>query len=230
MKYNVGVILLGMAALAPQPSVRVAGAMRNIMMRADLSAYASLDSLARQPNLYGLGPVAGLQGEIMVLNSKPYVCAVRSEKPVVTIDSTAKAAMFVYASVPRWKTVSIDARVNSFTDLERQLPDWCRANGYDSTKPFPFRIQGKVTKALCHVINWRSGALHTTENHKQFALNQQILQREVELLGFYSNQHHGIFTHHSTNLHIHLLTTDQALVAHLDDIIFEGSIKLLLPD
>lgn len=230
MKLTTLTALLVFLFIPKLPTVRVVGALRAIMMQGDLSAHLALDSLTKQPHLYGLGPVADLQGEIMLVDSKPYVCRVQQGKPVTRLDSSARAAMLVYASVPRWKTVLVQATVSSFADLEKQLDGWCRTNGIDGSEPFPFRLSGIVTKATYHVIDWKAGATHTLDNHKQFAYTSTLSNTPVELLGFYSNQHQGVFTHHTTNLHIHLMNADRTLVGHLDDLTISGPMILQLPE
>lgn len=230
MKFFTLTALLIFLSVPKLPTVRVAGALRNIMMQGDLSAHLALDSLTKQPHLYGLGPVAGLQGEIMLVDSKPYVCRVQQGKPITQLDLSVGAAMLVYASVPRWKAVPVRATVNNVADLEKHLDGWCRANGIDGSEPFPFRLTGIVTKAKYHVIDWKAGATHTMDNHKQFAYTGTLSNTPVELLGFYSNRHQGVFTHHTTNLHMHLMNADRTLVGHVDDLLFSGPMTLQLPE
>jgi hypothetical protein len=49
------------------------------------------------------------------------------------------------------------------------------------------------------------------------------------VLGFYSNSHHAIFTHHTTNMHLHLKTLDNLLAGHIDDLILGEGMTLKLP-
>ncbi|MBC7921448.1 MAG: hypothetical protein H7Z75_10225 [Ferruginibacter sp.] len=60
--------------------VQWAGEMRNVMQKGDLRAYISLDSLADKPHLYALEPVEGLQGEIIILDSKPAISSVKDSR------------------------------------------------------------------------------------------------------------------------------------------------------
>ena len=53
--------------------------------------------------------------------------------------------------------------------------------------------------------------------------------REVEMLGFYSNTHHAIFTHHTTNMHIHVKTGGNGIAGHVDDLLLESGMLLMLP-
>jgi acetolactate decarboxylase len=50
-------------------------------------------------------------------------------------------------------------------------------------------------------------------------------------LGFYSQQHQTIFTHHDTNLHLHLISADRLTMGHLETITFEPKkVQLFLPE
>ena len=50
------------------------------------------------------------------------------------------------------------------------------------------------------------------------------------MVGFYSDAHHGIFTHHSTNMHIHMKTGDHKVAGHVDDLTLGPKMILKLPD
>jgi acetolactate decarboxylase len=52
---------------------------------------------------------------------------------------------------------------------------------------------------------------------------------EVEMLGFYSDSHKAIFTHHTSNVHIHMRTVDDKLAGHVDDLILGDGMILKLP-
>jgi acetolactate decarboxylase len=50
----------------------------------------------------------------------------------------------------------------------------------------------------------------------------------VEVVGFFSTEHKGIFTHHDSFLHMHLISSDEKEMGHLDELEIE-SMKLYLP-
>lgn len=50
------------------------------------------------------------------------------------------------------------------------------------------------------------------------------------MLGFYSDSHHAIFTHHTTNMHIHLKTIDNKIAGHIDGLELGKGMILKLPD
>jgi acetolactate decarboxylase len=230
MKKSVGVVsffLVVVYAYAQQ--IKVAGTMRGIMQQADLSAKINLDTL-QKGNLYALGPVAGLKGELLVLDGEVYSSSMSDGNISDQQNKVSLAAMLVYSYVKKWKVVKTQAQVNDYEQLEELVSNIAKGQGYDLNTPFVFRIEVKPAKANYHIIDWRDGVQHTFDNHKQFAYSSQSSAQDLILLGFYSTKHQGIFTHHTSNMHIHVLGTDTKTVGHLDGIQFDDSITVYLSE
>jgi hypothetical protein len=51
---------------------------------------------------------------------------------------------------------------------------------------------------------------------------------DAEIIGFFSTEHKGVFTHHDSFLHMHLITKDESKMGHLDELKI-GKMKLYLP-
>lgn len=211
------------------PEVKVSGAMRNIMVNGDLSSQASLDTINKD-HLYGLGPVAGLKGEMMILDGVVYSSSSDGGQVTNQQDKVSQAAMLVYSKVEKWKTINIKTAVNSYAELERLVENTAKANGYDVETPFVFKIEGDPSMASYHVIDWKEGIGHTMDNHKQFAYAGQFINEKAILLGFYSRYHQGIFTHHTTYMHVHISALKTKTIGHLDDIRVNNSITIYLPE
>lgn len=210
--------------------VKIAGAMKNIMHKGDLSAHISLDTVLTQPHMYGLGPAEGIKGEIIIIDSKAYWCKTKNGKAITSIDNKAKAAMLVYAQVPAWKAVTITDAITDYAALEKVVEKLAFQNGFLLDEPFPFMIKGTVSSASYHIIDWKEGTTHTFDNHKQFAQYGRFNKEPVMLLGFYSTKHHSIFTHHSTNMHVHIMDEKKTAVGHIEEISTNAnSITFLIP-
>ena len=229
IKLIIGLLLLGGVASMEVPEVKVAGAMKNIMMKGDLSAHINLDTLNKK-NLFGLGPVAGLKGEIIILDGKVYSTTRNGNQLQSQQDKISQAAMLVYSNVEKWKPFSINVNISSYTELEKLVENTAKVHGYDTEVPFAFKIEASPEKASYHVIDWKEGTTHTMDNHKQFAYTGQSDNKKAVLLGFYSTHHQSIFTHHTTYMHVHLLDEKTKAVGHLDDLQIEGSITIWLPE
>ncbi len=229
MKLLFSAVLLFIVSANKVPEVKVSGTMRNIMLQGDLSAHVNLDTL-NKINLFGLGPVAGLKGEIMVLDGKVYSSSKDENGLLNQQDKISQAAMLVYSNVEKWHPVSINTKISSYTGLERLVEAAAEENGYNTETPFAFKIEAAPGKANYHVIDWKEGTAHTMENHKQYAFTGQAENAKLILLGFYSRYHQSIFTHHTTYMHIHLLEEKTKTVGHLDDVQLNGQITIYLPE
>lgn len=228
IKLLLATILICTTTISHLPEVKVAGALRNIMIVGDLSAHVNLDTLDKT-HLYGLGPVAGLKGEIVVIDGTVYSTSKEENELKNQENKASLAAMFVYSKVKKWKEISIHSVVKNYTELENLIKQTAQKNGYNTERPFAFKIKTSPSKTAWHVIDWKPGTKHTMENHKQFAYSGTFANKPVQLLGFYSTHHKSIFTHHTTNMHVHVLEKKSGTVGHLDDIQIDGTITIYLP-
>jgi acetolactate decarboxylase len=57
-------------------NVWISGAMRNVMQKGDLSNTIYLDTISNKQHLYGLGPLEGLKGELLIIDGKSYISSV----------------------------------------------------------------------------------------------------------------------------------------------------------
>ncbi len=214
-------------ALARQSpaEVRLQGSMKTVMREGNLEAHIHLDTIEKN-NLFGLGPVAGLQGELMVLDGKVYQSSRKGNQLSNKMDTSAKAAFFVYSYVKEWKTIEAKASIENLAELEKWIEATAMAHGFDLEKPFAFRIETIAVNAPFHIIHWEEGTEHTFDNHQQFAYKGEWRNKPLKLLGFYSRHHKSLFTHHSSNLHIHVLEGETDIVGHLDDIWISGELTI----
>lgn len=49
------------------------------------------------------------------------------------------------------------------------------------------------------------------------------------LVGFYSSQHHGIFTHHGSDTHVHVVLAEENASGHVDGVTVGRGARLRLP-
>src|SRR5690606_28291475 len=94
-----------------------------------------------------------------------------------------------------------------------------------------FKLTGEIETAKIHIVNLPKGSKVSSpqEAHKG-QTNFPLTNEQVEIIGFFSTEHKGIFTHHNTNLHMHLITNDKLKMGHLDEFTLKkGTAKLHLP-
>src|SRR5262245_61357402 len=121
-------------------AVRHAGAQREIFRTGRASAKVSLADLAALPDLYALGPCAGLDGEITVLDSRPYVSKLRGESDRYVVDRTFNhdAIFLVWAQMRTWDDVTVPESVASYGELGAFVKHSARQNRIPDDVPVPF--------------------------------------------------------------------------------------------
>ena len=197
--------------------VKYSGALRTIMS-GNIQSTISLDSLSNKKNLYALGAYEDLKGEIQIFNGKPSNSFVVDSSLQIKDTYNLKAALLVYAEIEAWNEFNID-NITTKEDLEKTIFETAKANGINTEVPFPFLLKGTAVSIDWHVINWIDGdKVHNHKKHKESGLNGILKNKTVEVLGFYSTKHKAIFTHHTTNMHMHFKTVENSLAGHIDDI------------
>lgn len=207
--------------------VLVTGAMKDVMWKGKLDGRILLDTLNHKPTLYGLGPEAFLRGELLVLDGNSYTGRVVNDSTMLVTNSfDVKAPFFVYSYVPEWETVIIPSRIKTLYELEK----WLIAKTNNINTPFAFKLTGKVKSAQIHLQNLPEGSTVSSpaEAHRG-QQNYSFQNKEVTMLGFFSKKHKGIFTHHDTFMHLHLITKDLSLMGHLDSVTLGEKAVFYLP-
>jgi len=117
--------------------------------------------------------------------------------------------------------------VTNIPSLERFIDSQTKK----AKRPFVFKLLGEISSADIHIQNLPPGTnvSNPTEAH-QGQVNYELEDESVEIIGFFSTMHQGIFTHHDSFLHMHLISKDRQKMGHLDALEIEkGKVKLFLP-
>jgi acetolactate decarboxylase len=207
------------------------GALKNMMRKGDISSKVELKDFENIEHFYALGATENLKGEIQIFDSEPFISNVVDSTLAFDNSFNKKATLLVYASVDKWNSFKIPENIVTYKELEIYISQMAKDNQIKVDKPFPFLLEGKPKYIDWHVINWKNGDTeHSHEKHINSGLNGRLNNKQVEMLGFYSDSHHAIFTHHTTNMHIHLKTVDNKIAGHVDDLNLEKGMILKLPN
>lgn len=210
--------------------VEYKGALKNIMHQGDLSAKADLLDFQDRKHLYALGAVADLKGEVLVLDSKPFISSAKNQEVIISNSFSHQATLLVYATVNQWASSPIPDNISTYAELEKHVAQVANEQGINTKESFPFLLHGTAESVDWHVIDWKEGDMeHSHAKHISSGPHGTITNQEVHVLGFYSDSHHAIFTHHTTNMHLHVKTTDDRISGHLDDITLGKGMTLQLP-
>jgi acetolactate decarboxylase len=206
------------------------GAVKNVHQGLDFSGKIALSPLAELPHLYAVGPLANLRGEVTIWDGKPLIARVISSQVKVGNDLRGKACFLVYASVERWQTTTLSSAVTA-SEIDQIVKNTATKCGINVDQPFPFLIEGVAKSARYHVMNRTESTPPSPgpESHEKAKVRFTIEDNPVSILGFYSEHHQGIFTHHSSFVHMHVKAGDDKIAGHLETIELEPGARLLLP-
>ncbi|HPF12543.1 MAG TPA: acetolactate decarboxylase [Flavobacteriaceae bacterium] len=209
-------------------TVHSVGAMRNVMWNGALGPVLSLDTLIPREGLYGLGPESYLRGELLIVDGQTYVSRVVSDSTMqVSKTSEVSAPFFVYGRVMKWKASHLSNEVHNLKALEAYLDAETQA----LKRPFVFMLKGTLSQGTIHIQNLPMGTkVSSPQEAHQGQVNYELEDASVTLVGFFSKAHQGVFTHHDSYMHVHLLSEDETQMGHLDAAQWEGGMKLYLPE
>jgi len=189
----------------------------------------SLERFEGLGNLYAVGPLEQARGEVSIYDSVPLISEVQAAQVNVTIDSFRHAAFLVYAIVEDWRSATIQSPIKTEQQLENQLVAWAVTSGIDVDQPFVFLLNGFVAEATFHVLDNRGRGRYNPERHAKSKFYFPIANESVEVVGFYSRHHHGVFTPWDSNFHMHIRTVDNRVSGHLERFNWERGVMLHLP-
>ncbi len=209
----------------PLVKPRIVGAMRNVMRKGELFARIDFDTLERFDHLNALGPLENLQGEFMILDGEPFVSTVSDGLVVIESRRDIRAPFTAYTYVNDWSAHRLPEHVKSLGDIDRFLVE----NTAESDRPFFFRIEVEIDTAVYHVMNLPLGTEVTSPEiaHRLGRVFFGFGSSEATLLGFFSTEHQGIFTHHEVLTHLHILSLDRKHLGHLDTLALSGGKNIL---
>lgn len=207
-------------------NIRIVGEMKNVMWKGELWSTIDLDTISDKTGLYGLGPISYLTGELLINDGESYVSKVTSDS-TMTVDKTFKIAapFFVYGNVTEWDVMELPSDVKTIQELEKFIDDITT----EHQRPFIFKLIGQVSTAIIHIQNLPEGTkVSSPDEAHQGQTDYHIVNEDAEIIGFFSTEHKGVFTHHDSFMHMHLVTKDEKKMGHLDELVIE-KMKLYLP-
>jgi hypothetical protein len=162
-----------------------------------LRGHGELEALSTASHLYALGPLEELRGEVSIFDSAPSIARIEHGRVVTAARWSVRACFLVWAEVPEWSERTPHPVPADLDGIERAAVTLAGEAGLDPSRPLPFRIRGTAVEATFHVLDKRDDLPHNPERHEQAKVRRILKHTPVELIGFYSRQHHGIFTRRS---------------------------------
>jgi acetolactate decarboxylase len=221
--------------------VEYVGAQRDVFTTGKAASVVSLEDLAGHKGLYAMGPIDGLDGEITVFDSKPYITKVRGADYIAENTWKHGAFFLVWTEQQNWTDVPLPATVKGYVDLQKFVKEQAQKAGIDITKPFPFLLSGTPVEIKWHInVDRTEGKPITKESF--FKSKQPFVTKNepVDIIGFYAEHYDGVFLTKYTRvikegsgmenaIHIHLVSRTSKASGHIDDITFGDGMVLRLP-
>jgi len=201
-------------------------AMKNVMWKGQLGPVVSMDTLSGLEGVYGLGPESYLRGEILIDNGTTYVSRVKKNQSMEVIKTNATSApFFVYSQVSRWDSLPLPNHIKTIPQLEQFIDSQTKRK----IRPFAFKLEGEINSGIIHIQNLPEGTkVSSPQEAHQGQVNYDLNSELVKIIGVFSTEHQGVFTHHDSFLHLHLITADFEKMGHLDAVEM-GKMMLYLP-
>jgi alpha-acetolactate decarboxylase len=213
------------APAAPQPDVTTWGSMRALMHEGRTEGRVAIAPLLAAPHVYAVGALAGMRGEVTILDGKPWLAYGDRDAGQPTTDPGIEAATLLVASqVGDWTRVTLTEDI-AFADLDRRIERLAAQAGVDVEKPFAFLVEGQLSEVHWHVL--KGPPAPGTGRHTENAVVGEADRIDGTLVAFFSKHHQGVFTHMGENVHAHLVTA--SLAAHADQVSIRASSVLAFP-
>ena len=213
------------------------GKMHDAIGKKQHQGRVSLTKILSMPHFYGVGALAGLQGEITVLDSVAIITGVtRDGRPYPMEKPEAKATMLLGQSVKKWIETTVAEEV-PYEQFDKAVGVMASKKGIDISKPFVFLIKGEFRDVRLHVIN---GACPIRARIKNISVEKgkQPFELEVKkvrgtLVGIYAADSVGKLTHPATSTHAHLIYLDEKgnhVTGHIEKIGLAKNSVLKFPE
>lgn len=206
--------------------ITITSAMRNVMWKGELAEKIHLDTISNKEGLMGIGPMAYLKGEITICDGEAYISRVLTDSTMI-VEKTydVGAPFFVHYNVKEWEAQSLPDSIKNIAQLEAFIVEVSQG----MPAPFAFKLEGEIASGIIHIQNLADGSVVTSPQEAHAGqTNYKLGHEAAKVVGFYSQEHKAVFTHHDTFLHLHLITSDEKKMGHLDEVEFEA-MTLYLP-
>lgn len=209
-------LLAACASSGWEGRVETHGTMREVMREGRTEGRVELgDAVGRHS--YGVGALAGLQGEIAVLDGEVWIGRPR-EAGVASAREEADeelATLLALTEVRAWHEVVVE-RDLSPAELEARVAEVGAAVGLGIGQPWPFVLEGDFLALEAHVLNGACPYAGELPPGME-PVRRSFAMARGRAVGFHAPGEGGRIVHHGESLHAHVvLARPEPFVAHVD--------------
>lgn len=244
----IGPLLLLTAGLAAaqhkdvQPSaagdgLEVHGSFRRLAHTGDTAGKVALGAIRAEPGVWGVGALAGLEGELVVADGRVLVSRGSDQKGRTEAPGPSDmATLYAGTKVSDWSQVVVPSEMNR-PQFERFLQNSAEKREAAQDAPFVFRVEGAFPKLVWHVVRGRASHGHPGTAHGGQHANPRAGMHVFDepgsrgqLIGIHSGAAlEGVVSHPGERLHIHFADRTLARSGHVDDYSVAAGAILYLP-
>lgn len=191
--------------------------MREVLRDGEDQARVTLAEVARD-DVYALGALAELAGEVTIVAGEVWITRGDPEAPATTRGppGDAAAALLFACEVRAWRTFPVERDVAP-DELDAFVERCARRAGLDTTRPFPFLVEGRLTDLALHVVAGECPLRARARGASTRAFELARPQLDGRLLGIYAPDSAGVVCHHGSRTHVHaLLEQPGPLTGHVE--------------
>jgi alpha-acetolactate decarboxylase len=183
------------------------------------------------PHVFAVGATAGGAGEITAIDGRIWLDygsdglgnASRSIPP------EEEAVLLVVIQVNAWRDIRVPYDMNEVELYEFILSQAERVN-LNIEHPFPFLLEGKLLNIDWHVLDGKKLKLGGHGKGGLFKkVSEHLPSATGEVVGFYSAETQGVYTHPGESWHLHVVMDDQKKAGHVDALAVAQGTILRLP-
>jgi alpha-acetolactate decarboxylase len=217
---------------AAPAAVQAYGNFKRMAHTGDTGAKVALRELPAKPGTYAVGALAGLRGEIVMLDGKLLVTRGHSAEGRTELPAAGDAAtLLALASVEAWHEVTVPADMKQ-AEFEAFVVQQASKRGIAAAAAFAFLVRGEFPALTWHVVTGAAGGGHGGAHAQGHAANRVFDERNAKgvMLGFYSGDAlEGVISHPGERFHLHYANGDASRSGHVDAYAVRAGAMLSLP-
>jgi acetolactate decarboxylase len=190
--------------------------MREVLRNGQTQPRVRLADVAATPGAIAVGALAGLGGEVTMVEGEVWVARSTGDGAAVSgpeCRGDDQATLLAVAHVDAWRSIPLQ---HGDSALGKRIGSTAAGAGVDTSRPFPFIVEGDLTSLEAHVIAGSCPIANPDgEEPWRFSVTTPTPGR---LVGFYAEDSDGVMTHHGdvTHTHVVLKRNGRTITAHAD--------------
>ncbi len=208
------------------------GHFKKMVHKRQTGGVVSLQHALSATNSFALGAIKDGIGEVTVINDKVWLDYGHDGigKSINTITEPEEAVLLAVSQVHKWNKIIIPKQLTA-PELYTFIVTKASEQGINVNEPFPFLLEGVFDKLTIHVINGINPEFGGHGSGQPFykQLKETRNNQEATVLGFYSANIQGVYTHPDESWHVHAVIEKENIGAHVEGMEVQKNTILQLP-